>query len=360
MKASNFPVLTLMVCALGACSSTDSEQKNKLFDYKSAAVKVRSLEVPPDLTAPSSSDRYGIPGTEGDGVARYSDYSKGRPGMGSNMSPEARNVLPEARSARLMRNDTQRWLLVNDKAENIWPVVKAFWQENGLAIKSDNPQAGIVETDWAENLAENPRRGWFAGGTPGKLDQYHTRLERSQDGNSTSIYIKHSGQQKVQEYSGNSLVDPSYKWLPRANDPELEATMLQLLMAKLASGATVAAEAQQSAAPVQAQTPEQKPAAAKLQTLADGSKSILLSEPFDKGWRKVSLALEQAGIALEDKDRSKGIFFLRAAKNKDASNQVNVHESGGGCEVTVSDGKGVSTPDTQRIIDTLYQALVKQ
>jgi len=28
----------------------------------------------------------------------------------------------------LERNGTQRWLVVNDKAENVWPVVKAFWQ----------------------------------------------------------------------------------------------------------------------------------------------------------------------------------------------------------------------------------------
>lgn len=262
-----------------------------------------------------------------------------------------------------MRNGSQRWLLVNDQAENIWPVVKAFWQENGLTVKIDNPQAGIIETDWAENRAKIPMDGVrkVLGGvfdgiySSGERDQYHTRLERSKDGNSTEIYIKHSGQQEVQDADKTS-----FKWLNREPDPELEATMLQMLMAKLSGAATPAGQLPASAGP--GQLPEQKQPAVKLQVLADGSKSILLSEPFDKSWRKVTLALEQSGIALEDKDRSKGIFFLRAAKNadKDAANQVNVRESAAGCEVTAGNGKDASTPDALRIIDTLYQYLVKQ
>lgn len=355
MKASNITASFLMVCALAACSSTGDEQKNKAFDYKAAAVKVRPLEVPPELTAPVSNDRYSIPGSDGDGVARFSDFSKGRVGGMSNVLPEARNV-------RLMRNGPQRWLLVNDKAENIWPVVKAFWQENGLDIKIDNPQAGVIETDWAENRAKIPMDGvrkvlgkvLSSLYSSGERDQYHTRLERSKDGNSTEIYIKHSGQQEVQDADKNS-----YKWLTRESDPELEATMLQMLMAKLAGATTVVVEGAQPYATVQGAA-----AAAKLQTLADGSKSISLSESFDKSWRKVSLALEQAGIVLEDKDRSKGVFFLRAAKNadKDSSYQVNVRESAGGCEVTVSNSKGTSTstPEAQRIMDTLYQQIGKQ
>ncbi len=355
MKASKFFILILTASALAACSSTDAEQKNKAFLYQAAAAKVRALEVPPDLTSPVSNERYGIPGAEGEGVARYSDFFKGGRTAGGSGS----NVLPEARNVRLMRNDAQRWLLVSDKAENIWPVVKAFWQENGLNIKLDNPQAGIVETDWAENRAKIPTNGvrkLLHLNSSGERDQYRTRMERSKDGKSTEIYIKHSALQQVADNEWMT----SYTWLPRESDPELEATMLQMLMAKLSGAVMAPAEAQ--AAEKSGQSPEQKTIAVKLQTSADGSKSILLGEPFDKSWRKVSLALEQAGIALEDKDRSKGIFFLRAAKNadKDAAGQVNVREISGGCEVTVSNGKAGRTPDAQRLIDALYQQISKQ
>lgn len=349
MKASKFTVLTLMACALAACSSTGDEQKNKQFYYKAAAVKVRPLEVPPDLTIPASNDRYGIPGSNEEGV-RYSDFSRGGAKAGSDVLPEARNV-------RLVRNGNQRWLEVNDKAENIWPLVKAFWQENGLTIKVDNMQAGIIETDWAENRAKVSMQGLdnVLGGaleglySPPERDQYRTLLERRRDGKVTEITIQHSGQQQVQ-----SSRQTAYKWVNRPVDAELESTMLQLLVAKLNVS---------SPAVTSVQAPAALQVAVKLQTRTDGSKSIQLNEPFDKSWRKVSLALEQAGMALEDKDRSKGIFFLRAARNgadKADAYQINVRESGTGCEVSSSNAKGASTPETQRIIDTLYQQLSKQ
>lgn len=350
MKATNLSVLTLIACALAACSSTGDE-KDKQFDYKAAAVRVRSLEVPPDLTSPNSNDRYGIPGSNEEGV-RYSDFSKGTAnGVGSDVLPETRNV-------RLVRDGGRRWLEVNDKAENIWPLVKAFWQENGLTIMIDNPQAGIIETDWAENRAKIPNDGLrkMLGSVlesilydSSERDQYHTRLERSKDGKSTEITIVHHGLQEVEapDHTG-------FKWVARPSDPELEATVLQLLMAKLGGTAPAAVSTQAPVAEL-VQSPT-----AKLQTKADGSKSILLNEPFDKSWRKVSLALEQAGIALEDKDRSKGVFFLRSAKGKTDATQVNVRESGATCEVTSSNSKGASTADTQQLIDKLYQQLSKQ
>ena len=349
MKALNLGLLSLAAVALAACSSTGDEQTNKQFYYTAGAVKVRSLEVPPDLTSPVGNDRYSIPGNNEEGI-RFSDFSRGGAKTGGAVSAETRTV-------RLMRSGNQRWLEVNDKAENIWPLVKAFWQENGLTIKTDNQQTGLIETDWAENRAKVSMQGMdnVLGGaleglySPPERDQYRTLLERGRDGKVTEITIQHSGQHQVQ-----SSRQMAYRWVDRPADAELESTMLQLLVAKLnASSAAVTS--------VQAPPAALQPAV-KLQTRADGSKSILLSEPFDKSWRKVTLALEQSGIALEDKDRSKGIFFLRAAKNadKDAPNQVNVLESAAGCEVTAGNGKGASTPDALRIIDTLYQNLVKQ
>jgi outer membrane protein assembly factor BamC len=36
-----------------------------------------------------------------------------------------------------------------------------------------------------------------------------------------------------------------------------------------------------------------------------------LSDPFDRAWRRVGLALDRIGFLVEDKDRSKGLFFVR-------------------------------------------------
>lgn len=357
MNVLNITVSTLAIVALTACS-TPVGSEGKSFDYKAPPVKAPALEVPPDLTSSTGDDRYGIPGDAESGTS-YSEFSKGGKGR------KADSVLPPVKNVRLERKGLQRWLVVNDTAENVWPVVKSFWQENGLAIKIENPQAGILETDWAENRAKVPMDGvrkvlgrvLDSLYSSGERDQFHTRLERSKDGNSTEIYITHYGMQEVVEKD-----ETGYRWLPRPSDPELEATMLQLLMSRLGGGSGVLDNTQKPAVVAEADGV----VAPKLNKLADGSQSILLSEPFDKSWRKVGLALEQAGIVLADKDRSKGIYFLSAGKD-DAKNklgadkvvrmQVHVRELSSGCEVIVNNGAGVSNADTQKIVDSLYKAL---
>ena len=43
----------------------------------------------------------------------------------------------------------------------------------------------------------------------------------------------------------------------------------------------------------------------------DKSGSLKVNEPFDRAWRRVGLALDRIGFTVEDRDRSKGLFFVR-------------------------------------------------
>ncbi len=92
-----------------------------------------------------------------------------------------------------------------------------------------------------------------------------------------------------------------------------------------------------------------------------GVRFILVNEPFDRSWRKAGLALERAGIAVGDMDRSKGIYFLRAvAKDKKADElQVLVHETNGMTDVTVKEGSDLHSKEAARVLDALYQNLEK-
>ncbi len=377
MRALYFSTLTFVVLALAGCGSMDLEGKR--VDYKSASAataKVSSLEIPPDLTAPGIEDRYAIPDGGEDSVASYSTFAK------SGASPQARvatTVLPEFKKVHLERDGPLRWLVVGDKAENVWVPIKAFWQEQGFVIKNENPQAGIIETDWAENRARIPKTGLraivgkaFDGlYDSGERDMYRTRLERSKNGGSTEIYISYYGKEEVLDKDGNST-----RWQSRPNDPEMEIAMLQMLMAKLGGNAEAKAVVKAQDAP---SGPAQDTATApRLQSLANGNQVILLAEPFDKSWRKVGLALERAGIVVEDKDRAKGVYFVRAMEVAKARSwfdklafwrkentpkseryQVKVHEDNAKCEVSANNDNGESNPTTQQIIDALYKILGK-
>jgi outer membrane protein assembly factor BamC len=92
-----------------------------------------------------------------------------------------------------------------------------------------------------------------------------------------------------------------------------------------------------------------------------GVRFILVVEPFDRVWRKTGLALEKAGIAVADMDRSKGIYFLKSvSKDKKVTDvQVSVHEINGVSDITVKEGNDLDGKEASRVLDALFQNLEK-
>lgn len=367
MKAMHIGISAVVLLSLAGCSSMGLG--NKRIDYRSGAAQVPTLEIPPDLTTPGSDDNFKVPGAAN--VATYSDYSKGGDALPAGRSA----VLPEVKGVHLERNGAQRWLVVADKAENVWPVVKAFFQENGLTVASEDQAAGVMETDWAENRAKIPQDavrsvlGKVFDGlySSGQRDQYRARLERK--GDSTEVYLTHRGMEEVLSSDGSTS-----KWQARAADPEMEAIMLQKLMVRFGGSEVQAAVAVSGSVPasgtasVAAVGGDGK---ASLVEVFDGSKVLVLNDAFDKAWRRVGLALEQAGMAVEDKDRAKGIYFLRSTqperswtddlmfwKDDTTSNRryrVNVKDGGSSCDVMVTDQDGGSDDTSAGLLEKVYK-----
>jgi len=291
----------LMLALLVGCGAMGLG--NKRIDYRGETATVPSLEIPPDLTVPNVDNRYTVPLGNGESAATYSAYSK----LGGNAPVSTGVVLPTVKGVHIERDELQRWLVVEDRAENVWPVVKKFLQKNGLTIKSEDQNAGTMETEWAENRAKIPKGGLravigkvFDGlYSSGERDQYRIRLARGKGNETTEVHLTHRGMEEVVSADKNT-----FKWKMRAKDPEMEAIMLQQLMVHFgqseAQAATAVSESLEGKISVDP----------KIQTLADGKKIIVLKEPFDRSWRRVGLALEEAQIDIEDKDRSQGIYRL--------------------------------------------------
>jgi outer membrane protein assembly factor BamC len=54
------------------------------------------------------------------------------------------------------------------------------------------------------------------------------------------------------------------------------------------------------------------PETAHVVKAADGrSERLDLDDPFDRAWRRVGLALDRGGFTVEDRDRVKGVYFVR-------------------------------------------------
>ena len=307
-------VAALALLLAGCGGSLFEGQK---VEYKSASTsKVPPLEVPPDLTAPSRDNRYQVPDINPTGTATFSAYSSERTGA---VRPGATDILPAVSAAKvhMERAGTQRWLVVPQPPEKVWPEVKAFWQENGFLIKTELPEEGVMETDWAENRAKIPQD--FIRNTLGKLfegaydtsqrDKYRTRLERGTAPGTTEIYISHRG---VSEVYTNQMMDKSV-WQARPSDPDLEAEFLSRLMLRFGVDET---RAKTQVAGVAAQ-----PDHAKVLQNKSGASLLEVDDPFDRAWRRVGLALDRVGFTVEDRDRNKGTYFVRYIDpEKDAQN----------------------------------------
>ena len=50
---------------------------------------------------------------------------------------------------------------------------------------------------------------------------------------------------------------------------------------------------------------------AKIVKAPDGSGKLEVQERFDRAWRRVGLALDRVGFTVEDRDRTKGLYFVR-------------------------------------------------
>ena len=308
--------------ALAACSSIPKiEIEGKKVDYKSAG-KLPPLEVPPDLTRPGQDDRYVVPDVNPKSTATYSEYDRER--AGSQRVTTASTVLPPQDNVRVEREGNQRWLVVKGTPDQIWPVVKDFWQENGFIVNLEVPEAGVMETDWNENRARvdpGTIRGFlgkildFAYSTS-ERDKFRTRLERGAEPGTTEIYISHRGMEEVYTSSTREQT----MWQPRPADPELEAEMLRRLMVRFG----VQEARAKTAVAVAADTTPPRATLSQSGTGA-GPGTLALSDQFDRAWRRVGLALDRVGFTVEDRDRSKGLYFVRyidpQIDNKQADSQ---------------------------------------
>lgn len=278
-----------LMVLLGGCSMLETDK----IDYKSAS-KGPSLDVPPNLTQLSRDNRYQVPGS-GPVTASGFDNVKGGQSL-----PTAAAAMGDV---RIERSGNQRWLVVKRPVDKIWDTVRDFWQENGFLLTLDQSELGIMETDWAENRAKLPQDvirstlGKVFDGlySTGERDRFRTRLERTADGN-TEIYISHRG---MIEVYGNADKDKTV-WQPRLADTELETEFLRRLMIRLG----VAQEQARSIAATGTK------ATSKVATL-NGQPVVIVDDNFDRAWRRVGLSLDRTGFTVEDRDRSKGTYYVR-------------------------------------------------
>lgn len=292
--------LALAVSTLAACSINEYLDERSRIDYKSAG-KLPPLDIPPDLASPRGDGRFTIPERAAD-ARTASGFERSR---AAAQGTRAATVLPATPGVRMERLGADRWLVTDLSPDQVWPLLREFWQESGFIVQTESPETGIIETDWAENRAKIPLD--FIRRTIGKAldqlystgerDKFRTRIERGPNG--TEIYVSHRGM--IEVYSTRE--QDQTMWQPRPSEPELEIEFMRRMMVKLGATQERAQEAVAAA---------DTPAAARAKLVAEGDRPrVEIAESFDRAWRQIGLALDRGGFTVDDRDRSRGVYFVR-------------------------------------------------
>ena len=303
-----FPHSIIILCltALSACSTIsaklDEMGQDQRTDYKKSQT-LPPLEVPPDLTSSTIDESLVVPDITPSGSATFSAYS------GERNDPAAsrgENVLPTQDTIRMEREGDKRWLVIKGEPAQIWPKVREFFIQSGFLIKQEDPKIGIMETDWMENRADIPKdpirsvlsKVFDSLYSAATRDKFRVRLERGKEDGTTELYISHRGVEEV--VKGTDTI-----WQSRPSDPELEVEMLNRLVVSFGVD-------EQKAKALLAQGAPERPRTA-LTRDASGQTALTVEEDFSRAWRRTGLALDRVGFTVEDRDRSRGLYFVRYA-----------------------------------------------
>lgn len=331
-----------LLMAGGLVAGCSSPTPGKI-DYRSdAKAKQASLAVPPNMLD-ETSDQRSLPPQGGE-----TSLSALKQVQADAPPSDQTQVLPQVPGMHIQRDGTESWLVIDNRTpDQVWPQVRRFWQEQGFLLVVDQRDKGVMETDWNEThpkISDGLIRNtlsWATGNSyvTAERNKYRTRLETSPTGG-TYIFISQKG---LSEQLTGTNNDTS-KWEPKPNDPALETEYLKRLMMQLANAkpsvpdAQIAAEVNAKANPdknAANKAPDAAAAAIAAQNAAAAGQSapsassnapaggqytsteLTLSEPYDRAWLRVGVALDRANFTVDDRDRSKGIYYLRYVDPQD-------------------------------------------
>ncbi|AOI70202.1 NlpB/DapX lipoprotein domain protein [Burkholderia ubonensis] len=328
------------VLATGALVAGCSSPSPTKVDYKSdSKSKEVSLAVPPNMLEETADQRSLPPQGGATSLSALQQVQQAAP------STDA--VVPPVTGMHIQRDGTESWLVIDGKKPaDIWPQVRRFWQEQGFLLVVDQRDKGVMETDWNEThpqindglIRSVISKAMGNSYVTAERNKYRTRLDVAPNGG-TYVFISQKGMREALTGPNND----SSKWEPKPNDPALETEYLKRLMAVLAQNDLRAKNGEPPIANISDTPPAKdkkgaadassKAAAAAIATqnvarsssqgTADASDAVpsevTLGEPYDRSWLRVGLALDRANFTVDDRDRQKGLYFVRYVDPKDLS-----------------------------------------
>jgi outer membrane protein assembly factor BamC len=273
-------LLTLCAVATAACQFVprlDEVLPDKRTEYRKSS-SMPDLEVPPDLTATAPGAGMAIPGEE---QATLSQYQRSRVAGGAAPAAAA-GVVPAAAASA-----DEQWLSIPGSRDAVWPRLRVFFGERGYSLDLDDAELGVMETEWSGPIED-------AGLV--FRNKFKLFAEPGSRPDETVLYVSILRQEQIQRADGERA------WTDQPASRELERALAAELQGHLGGVGTSS-----SVAPISAAVERRR---AEVLDAGDGRMYLALPEEYTRAWRRTGEALERAGLVIDGRDQSRGLYRI--------------------------------------------------
>lgn len=253
---------TLAVSSCGMLPALEEVAPDNTQKYRKAET-MPPLDVPPDLSVNRINDE--IAGND-NRSATYSEYEE----AANNPLATRYNIQADAKPA-LAGQEGSRHLVVPGEPDVTWQRIENFWSTRNIDVARQDRRIGLMDT--------NPDADGYV---------YRLRMEKGDVSRSAHIYI-----------SGK-------------DDADNNVTKNEAMLRQLADFLGVLY--QEDKARLEASQPQQAsrdlPKVVLLDE-GDNMQALLVEQVFSDVWDRVGRVLDSRGFAVEDRDRSRGLYFVR-------------------------------------------------
>lgn len=390
--------LTLVIVGVGltGCGYLFGDEgyfRDRGSDYQTSVIEPR-MTVPAELQSKPIGDLLPVPGR----------ISAGGTGKFEVPRPQGLHIGADASDVSLQQNGSERWLLAQQGPAGIWPQVRQFLSEYGVAVAHESATLGEIETDWlafdrdASNalmrrlqpameatgrrsadqeqripdrtpdvLPDTSGRGLQETGVrvSGQEQRFRLRVEPGVQSGTSEIKVLH-----MQRSQGSQHSD----WPTSSDNANLERALLAEMEGYLNQADRLDS--------VVLSTAGAAPSAARSSLDQDGAGNpvLTINADFNRAWAAVGQALASADIQVDDLNRSGGVYYLNAGQSADGDKpgffgrlfgrgkadesalqrtQVRLTPVGSRVQVTVEDSIDTSSDPTQAraLLSRIHQNL---
>ncbi|BAW80903.1 NlpB/DapX lipoprotein [Candidatus Nitrosoglobus terrae] len=249
--------IIILLSGCTALSSLDKLVPDNTKKYRQAKA-LPPLEVPPDLSTAAIHDDIK---NDNSSTATYLEYQE----QVHNPLMDIYGVKPDLKP-HIEGEGEQRRLVVPGIRKKVWEQVRNFWLENGLQIKAEDIRIGFMDAIGSS-----------------EQDSYRVRIEEGKTPQSTIVSLK--------QHIANT-------------NPRQEDMVFRRLAEYL--GALHAQNLAENKQQSNQQTDDINGV-----SIVDEGTALQVEQDFSRVWRRIGLVLERKGFAIEDKNRSRGVYYIR-------------------------------------------------